>query len=156
MSLIKFSSLKTQFLLIALIFSGVLSAQSFKIAFDHTAVQSSNLENSAKFYKDILKLEEIPTPADNPKLRWFSIGDNHQLHLIDAENETVNPQHKAVHFSLHVDNLDNFIKYIESKGVDYINWLGDSKSPSIRPDGVKQVYVKDPDGYWIEINDATY
>ena len=23
-----------------------------------------------------------------------------------------------------------------------------------RPDGVKQLYVQDPDGYWIEINDS--
>jgi hypothetical protein len=25
---------------------------------------------------------------------------------------------------------------------------------SIRPDGVKQAWLQDPDGYWVEINDA--
>jgi lactoylglutathione lyase len=26
--------------------------------------------------------------------------------------------------------------------------------PQVRSDGVKQIFVQDPDGYWIEINDA--
>tara|TARA_R110000868_G_scaffold1389_10_gene10744 strand:+ start:3320 stop:3502 length:183 start_codon:yes stop_codon:yes gene_type:complete len=25
-----------------------------------------------------------------------------------------------------------------------------------RPDGVKQIYLQDPDGYWIEVNSAKY
>ncbi len=25
---------------------------------------------------------------------------------------------------------------------------------TVRPEGVKQTFVRDPDGYWIEINDA--
>ena len=26
--------------------------------------------------------------------------------------------------------------------------------PAVRFDGVKQIFIQDPDGYWIEINDA--
>jgi len=29
-----------------------------------------------------------------------------------------------------------------------------SRAGEVRPDGVKQNFVRDPDGYWIEINDA--
>ena len=25
---------------------------------------------------------------------------------------------------------------------------------NIRPDGIKQIWLQDPDGYWVEINDA--
>ena len=40
--------------------------------------------------------------------------------------------------------------------IKYGNWKGDSKEPQVRPDGIKQVYLQDPDGYWIEINDDKY
>jgi lactoylglutathione lyase len=31
---------------------------------------------------------------------------------------------------------------------------GEKMAITNRVDGVKQIYFKDPDGYWIEINDA--
>jgi len=34
----------------------------------------------------------------------------------------------------------------------YGNWAG-KKEPQVRPDKVAQIYLQDPDGYWIEVND---
>ena len=33
-------------------------------------------------------------------------------------------------------------------------WTGVPLETNDRPDGVKQVYFQDPDGYWIEVNDG--
>ena len=41
-------------------------------------------------------------------------------------------------------------------GVKYGNWAQTNKGPEIRPDGVKQIYFQDPDGYWIEVDDDKF
>ena len=30
------------------------------------------------------------------------------------------------------------------------------KTPQVRPDKVQQIYLQDPDGYWIEVNDDKF
>jgi lactoylglutathione lyase len=30
------------------------------------------------------------------------------------------------------------------------------QTAGLRPDGVRQIYFQDPDGYWIEVNDAKF
>ena len=34
----------------------------------------------------------------------------------------------------------------------YSDWPGKSNTVNVRPDGVKQIYLQDPDNYWIEVN----
>tara|TARA_Y100000815_G_scaffold227863_1_gene216603 strand:+ start:521 stop:979 length:459 start_codon:yes stop_codon:yes gene_type:complete len=148
--------MKIYFLIFMLFCGCLLSAQSFNLQFDHTALSVSDLDKSVDFYQRILQLHPIPTPADNPTLRWFDLGNNHQLHLIKSDKSEIEATPKALHFSLNLSDIDAFIAYLKDNNVDYINWLGDSKETSLRPDGVRQIYVQDPDGYWIEINDASY
>ena len=50
--------------------------------------------------------------------------------------------------------LKPFIDNLERLKVAYTNLKGDGKEPTVRVDGVRQIYLQDPDGYWIEINDA--
>ena len=52
------------------------------------------------------------------------------------------------HIALYVFDL------LDKYQIDRINMKGDSKSPTVRPDGVSQIYFQDPDGYWLEVNDA--
>jgi lactoylglutathione lyase len=49
--------------------------------------------------------------------------------------------------------MDDFIATLDKHNIDRINWVGDSKEPTLRVDGVKQIYFQDPDGYWVEVND---
>ena len=32
--------------------------------------------------------------------------------------------------------------------------MAGNHSPQVRSDGVRQIFIQDPDGYWIEVNDA--
>jgi len=129
--------------------------QSFTASYDHSALAVSNLEVSANFYRSVLNLEEIATPGDNPILRWFSLGNNHQLHLIKSDDKDLK-LNKSIHLSLHVDDFDALLKALKKKKIPYSSWLGENNEISTRPDGVHQVYIQDPDGYWIELNDASY
>jgi len=45
------------------------------------------------------------------------------------------------------------MKFLKSKNVNFQNWPGEKGTTNTRPDGIKQIYLQDPDGYWIEIND---
>ena len=84
-------------------------------------------------------------------IRWFSLGEGKELHLISIikDNVTIN---KAVHLALTTSNFDNFIKTLERTNIVYSDWTGTPHKINIRADGIKQIYFQDPDGYWIEVN----
>ena len=146
----------TLILLLSLGFLQSCKAQdNFNIVFDHDALLVSDIAKSADFYKNVLFLKEIKSPIDNVDRKWFSLGGHYQLHLI-KEDRPIQKNDVAMHFSVAVDDLDGYIKFLDKKGVAYTNWPTTEKAVSVRPDNVRQIYVQDPDGYWIEVNDATY
>ncbi|MGB3775823.1 MAG: VOC family protein [Leeuwenhoekiella sp.] len=131
------------------------SQDSLQLQFDHESLLVSDMEKSAAFYENVLLLKELKNPLDSPDRKWFSLGGNYQLHLIREDRNMVQND-VATHFSLSVNDLDAYIAYLDEKKIDYTNWPTTEKAISTRPDNVRQIYVQDPDGYWIEINDATY
>ncbi|MEZ4857815.1 MAG: VOC family protein [Flavobacteriaceae bacterium] len=133
----------------------MITAQEFKTNFDHHALAVNNITLSVDFYKNVLHLSQIDTPVDNPHIKWFSLGDKLQLHLIETEELDIKT-HKSNHFSVRVENITNFITHLNTKKIPYWDWVGNKGKVALRPDGVQQVYIQDPDGYWIEINDAKY
>ena len=46
------------------------------------------------------------------------------------------------------------LKRLGDAGLCYEGLSGVEREISLRADGVRQVYFQDPDGHWIEINDA--
>ncbi|MBL4662297.1 MAG: VOC family protein [Flavobacteriaceae bacterium] len=129
-------------------------SQEFSLSYDHNAILVKDLGVSVKFYTEIFKLKEISHSIPNPLIRWFSLNNNQQLHIIEGAVEL--KQHKPIHLALAVTNLKAFITHLKAKNIPFEDWPGTPQTISDRPDGVRQVYVQDPDGYWIEINDATY
>jgi lactoylglutathione lyase len=77
------------------------------------------------------------------------------LHIIEASKGIVEHD-KSTHLCFSVPSIEVMIEKLEKNKVDYSNWIGDSKTPTVRSDGVKQIYFRDPDGYWIEINNDKY
>jgi lactoylglutathione lyase len=53
-----------------------------------------------------------------------------------------------------VASVDAFAAMLRKNGIEFENWPGERMKITTRVDSVKQIYFKDPDGYWIEINDA--
>jgi len=129
-------------------------AQSGPMA-DHVALYVKDLKKSADFYRDVMELKEISEPFHDGKHVWLRTGEHSQLHLIQGAAEIT--QHDInSHFAYHVPNLADFTKHLDSLNVKYGNWKQDSKTPQLRPDGVKQVYLQDPDNIWIEVNDDKF
>lgn len=120
---------------------------------NHIAVYVSDLDESRDFYKSLLNLPIIEEPFKDGKHVWFSLGPAGQLHLIQGEFEK-QKFNKNEHLCFSVTSIDEFIAKLDKQKIEYSNWPGTAKEPTLRVDGVKQIYFQDPDGHWLEINDA--
>ena len=124
-----------------------------KPVLNHIALYVNNLQKSTTFYKDVIGLDTVPEPFHDGKHTWLAIGDKANLHLI-AGASAVTTHDKNSHLCFSVASVDAFIPRLTKNGIAYENWPGKPQSITLRVDGVKQIYFKDPDGYWVEINDA--
>ncbi len=143
-------------LFIAFLFTGSIWAQdnnSFSFSFDHSALSVKDVNIAADFYKNILKLEEVTNRTKKPGIRWISLGEGKELHLISTIKGSIAIT-KAVHMALRCANFDAFVKSLMDQNIIYSDWDGALNKITIRADGIKQIYFQDPDGYWIEVNSA--
>jgi lactoylglutathione lyase len=124
---------------------------SFSMTFNHLALSVKDVNKSADFYSNILKFQEITNKAKSEGVRWFSLGEGKELHLISTLKEKVSVN-KAVHLALTTPDFDLFVKMLEKMNVVYSDWPGTLNKINIRADGIKQIFFQDPDGYWIEVN----
>jgi lactoylglutathione lyase len=128
------------------------NAQPASARLNHIAVYVSSLEKSGKFYQDMLSLVKIEEPFKDGKHIWFTLGPAGQLHLISGLKGKV-AFDKNEHLCFSVPSIDKFIARLNDSKIEYTNWPGTEKAPTVRVDGVKQVYFQDPDGHWLEVND---
>lgn len=139
--------------LVIIFFTFYSSAQTnFNFRKDHDALLVKDLAIAADFYQDILRLKEIPNGGLPEHIRWFQLDDKVQVHLIESNEEI--KMNKGVHVSLNTEKLDEFMNFLKSKNIHFENWTGEKGTTNSRPDGVRQIYFQDPDGYWIEVNDG--
>lgn len=146
---------KALLLIILIIASQTVSSQSFDFKIDHLALVVDNSDISADFYANILRLEETPHPDKAPGFRWFIVSGSSQIHLIDKEFAPFE-KNKSMHLCLSTQDLDGMISHLENNDIAYSDWPGKENAVTLRSDGVRQIYLQDPDGYWIEINTAEH
>lgn len=123
------------------------------VTLDHFALSVKDVDQTAKFYKDVLNLEEITNRTKNEGIRWLSLGDGKELHLVSAIKGEIKIN-KAVHLALKTTDFNKVIAKLEDREIEYSDWPGNLYKINSRADGIKQVYFQDPNGYWIEVNSA--
>lgn len=123
--------------------------------FDHTTIYVTDLNRSADFYEKVLQLPVIPEPFHDGRHVWLRAGEHGQIHIVLGAKEDV-AHDINIHLAFSVENINDFMKHLDATNTIYGNWAQEAKKTQDRPDGVKQIYLKDPDGYWIEINNDRF
>lgn len=126
---------------------------SMQFSIDHYAINVTDLDRSVNFYQQVFGIKEIYDGTEKDHIKWFRLGDHQELHIISVENLSLKIP-KGVHLALTTANLSLFIRHLNALEIPYYDWPGKKGAVSIRPDTIEQIYIQDPDGYWIEINDG--
>jgi catechol 2,3-dioxygenase-like lactoylglutathione lyase family enzyme len=143
----------TRIITILLLTSAGLSAQEsgdLELSFDHVALSVADAERSAVFYERLFGLRRITDREPIEGVRWLSMAGGGELHLLAVVDGTVEVN-QAVHLAVRTPDLDRLLRLIEAMGVEYTTWLGTGPGVTERDDGTRQLYLKDPDGYWVEV-----
>lgn len=134
-----------------LLLAGTPQAGSGAVAqVEHVAIQAADLDRSAVFYHDAFGLRLIPTPLKNR--RWLDLGNGVALHILDGR-VAPKPSNRDEHLAIHVDDLATVTAWFDRHGRPWTNLAGKPSTMQTRFDGVRQIYVQDPDGYWLEVSD---
>ena len=132
-----------------------LSAQQNKVHINHTAIYVIDIQKTAAFYSKIIGLDTVPEPFHDGKHIWYSTGVHSMLHVIQGATEK-KEYYKNQHTCFTVPNFSDFISKLMSAKWSWEDVAGKKNAVTTRVDGVHQIWLQDPDGYWLEINDDTY
>ncbi len=113
---------------------------------NHVGVMSKRVDESRKFYRDVLGFREVSRPNfDFPGVWLYNYGL--MIHVIyntaapDPEGEI---QTRHNHLALHCEDLEEVERLLQAHGVPYRkNMIEDRK--------IAQIFCRDPDGHHIEL-----
>lgn len=148
--------MKAIYFLLALIPAFTTSAfgqSKRKATLDHVAIYVIDVTRSADFYQNVIGLDTIPEPFHDGKHCWLSISDNAAMHIIQGA-PSKRDYYKNTHTCFRVASVAAFTDLLRKRKISWEDRDGARESITSRVDGVKQIWLQDPDGYWIEINDA--
>jgi len=120
---------------------------------NHIAFYVVDLKTSTEFYRNIVGLDTIPEPFHDGRHTWFLIGPKSHLHIISGAAKKTEHD-KNTHLCFSVASVTDFIPILKKNNIPFESWTGEKNTFTNRVDGVKQIYFQDPDGFWLEINDA--
>jgi catechol 2,3-dioxygenase-like lactoylglutathione lyase family enzyme len=125
---------------------------------DHVALLVKDVERSRCFYGLALGMEEVSRPSNfNFPGAWFRKGSA-EIHLIGEAEPGRAAQVQpggyrpdelsvgyAAHFAFEVADLEEARRHLQAHDIAIVG------VPRPRGDGVMQMYVRDPDGYIVEL-----
>ena len=125
----------------------------------HCALVVSDVDRSRQFYMDVLGLEELDRPANFRFAgAWLRAGED-EIHLIEAAHTTCPPgvpdpgiaqtSGLATHIAFEVGDLAGMQERLAGNDVAPVG------GPMPRGDGVVQLFLRDPDGYLVELFERT-
>ncbi|MEM0258805.1 MAG: VOC family protein [Thermoproteota archaeon] len=121
------------------------------VRFDHVSILTKDLEESVKFYTQILRFPIIRTiESKNLKIVFVDAG-NATIELFGLVGDQAKPIEEKwenvgiKHIALEVDDVENFYNELKSKGVRF------ESEPTVALGGPKIAFFKDPNGVTIEL-----
>jgi lactoylglutathione lyase len=113
--------------------------------FNHVSIHARNLEESVRFYVDVLGMEPIPTFNFAFPVQYLRLG-HLQLHLFERDTDAP-PYH---HIGINVDDFEGI--YLRAKELGILERESFFEDMYELPDGSVQMYLRDPAGNLVEID----
>jgi catechol 2,3-dioxygenase-like lactoylglutathione lyase family enzyme len=112
------------------------------LGINHVSIAAKDLEESTRFYEEVLGMERIPTPVFAQRVQWLRVGSL-QLHLF-LDSAPPPPRH---HLGFTVDDFAAAYQAVKGRPADTFGWnLVELPSRQV------QLYFHDPAGNLIELN----
>lgn len=115
---------------------------------DHVAIRTYRMDETIRFYEEVLGLENGPRPSFSFPGAWLFSHGRPAIHLFDASTVAV-PQTHGVSALHHVAFFSNGFGVMKDRLVRNGAWF-DAREAT--PDGAKRIFVRDPNGVTIELN----
>jgi lactoylglutathione lyase len=131
------------------------NAQQNNVHINHTAIYVIDIQKTSAFYSNIIGLDTVPEPFHDGKHIWYSTGAHSMLHVIQGATEK-RAYYKNQHTCFTVPDFEIFLGKLQSANWTWEDVAGKKNAITTRIDGVHQIWLQDPDGYWLEINDDKY
>jgi len=142
-------------LLLFITIFGFAQNKTPKAHINHTAIFVIDIAKSGDFYSNRIGLDTVPEPFHDGKHIWYKTAAHTMLHVIQGANEK-KEYYKNQHTCFTVPNFDAFVKNLLVDNWSFEDVAGNKNKITTRVDGVHQIWLQDPDGYWIEINDDNF
>ncbi len=116
----------------------------------HLSLTVTDLQRAQAFYRDVLGLREIARPNFGFPGVWYELGAGLSLHLSVKEEMPLRPVDGArfdtrdPHFALAVEDADDTYARLQACGLPFYDFAE-------TPTGLRQLFVRDPDGNMIEL-----
>ncbi len=126
--------------------------------FNHVGVNVTDVDKSREFYEKVIGLKKLPRPKINIPGEWYGLGES-AIHLIGGERRKDGIDPTGPHMAIQVDDIDRTKASLEEMGVKYLDAAVMMAKMNLTPEQQKmvgrQVWVKDPDGNVIELQERT-
>lgn len=119
---------------------------------DHIALLVLDLDESIAFLVGVLGLTEMANPMGGTAIRWIEIGDGRRFHVQAGDIGRMHVE-KQTHFALSASDFDATLARFRAEAIAFSDMKGTPGAINTRPDGMRAIFLQDPNGYWFEIND---
>jgi catechol 2,3-dioxygenase-like lactoylglutathione lyase family enzyme len=104
----------------------------------HASVRVADLQRSREFYEKLIGLEQIERPELGFPGAWYGVGAG-ELHLIQNSALSLPIDPTGPHFAIQVGDLEEARRQVKEGGLEVVDFGGE------------QFWIRDPDGYTVEI-----
>lgn len=124
------------------------------LGLQHCSLVVTDLEKSRQFYGQVLGMRSIEPPDTLSDLAWFESAGT-EIHLIPQvayhKGPSIPHSEEAIrdgadtHLAFAIASVDAALSHLAAHNVEVLC------GPRPRGDGPQQLYIRDPDGYLIEL-----